>query len=182
MEILIVGSLLVALMVYVSTKIKKAAALAYEPEHVEKPDFRIEKPAGFMYPLNAETEFPFEAYSKQYGDRGTRNIWRARIRLRTSEGLNIRKIIRELEEAGESNVSEKVLGDLPGGQIGSIVRTIVEDDEVEYRILRKIVADKGAGRTYELKTTILSPYVDEYNDKICEMMKSFELKTLVQHD
>ncbi len=176
MEIIIVGVLFVALMVYVSTRVKRAAAQAYEPETVEKGDFRIEKPAGFMYPLNAETEFPFEAYSRQFGDRETRNIWRARIRLRTAEGLKIRKIVSELGESGEKVLSEKVLDDLPAGQIGSIVRTEKVEDGVEYRVLRKILADKADGKTYELKTTILAPWAEEYNDDICRMMKSFELK------
>lgn len=176
MEIIIVGVLFVALMVYVSTRVKRAAAEAYEPETVEKSGFRIEKPAGFMYPINAETEFPFEAYSRQFGDRGMRNIWRARVRLHTSDGLNIRKIVNGLEEAGEKILSEKVLDDLPDGQIGSIVRTEKVDDEVKYRVLRKILADKAAGKTYELRTTILAPWAEEYNDDVCRMMKSFELR------
>jgi hypothetical protein len=174
MEILIIGVLLVAVMVYVSTKIKKAAAREFEPETVEKEDFRLEKPGGFLYPLNKENDFAYEAYSKTYGDKGTRNIWRARTRLRVSDGLNIRKLINEIKK-DEIDFSEKVLDDLPEGQIGSIVRTSKEDDDVDYRVLRKIVGNKSTNKTYELKTTILCPYEDEYTDDICEMMRSFEL-------
>ncbi|NNE68192.1 MAG: hypothetical protein HKN33_16630 [Pyrinomonadaceae bacterium] len=176
MEIIILGVLLVAVMVYVSTKIKRAAARAYEPETVEKEDFRVEKPAGFLYPLNAETEFPYEAYSKTYGERGTRNIWRARTRLRVSDGLNVRKIINEIKRSSETSFSEKVMDDLPENQIGSIIRTQKEENEVEYKLLRKIVGNKKTNKTYELRTTLLCPYEEEYVDDICEMMRSFELK------
>lgn len=167
--------MLVGLMVFVSTRIKRAAAEAYEPETIDKTEFAIEKPQGFLYPLNAETEFPFEAYSSDYGERGTRNIWRARTRLRLSDGLNVRKIIDEARQS-ETGLSEKKLEDLPDGQIGSILRSYKDEDEIEYRILRKIVGDKTANQTWELRTTILSQYEDQYTDKACEMMASFELK------
>ena len=176
MEIIILGVLLVAAMVYVSTKIKRSAAKAFESETVEKEDFRLEKPAGFLYPLNAETEFPYEAYSKTYGERGTRNIWRARTRLRVSDGLNVRKIINEIKSGTETSFSEKVMDDLPESQIGSIVRTQKEEDEVEYKLLRKIMGNKSTNKTYELRTTLLCPYEEEFVDDICEMMRSFELK------
>lgn len=176
MEIIIIGVLLVAVMVYVSTRIKRTAATAYKPEVVEKEDFRIEKPGGFLYPLNAESEFAYEAYSRTYGERGTRNIWRARTRMRTSNGLNIRKIVNEIKNSGETAFSEKVLDDLPENQVGSIVRTEKAEDDVDYKILRKIVGSKTANKTYELKTTLLCPFEDEYTDDICEMMRSFTLK------
>ena len=176
MEILIIGGIVVALMVYASTKIKRAAAQAYQPETVETDDFKIEKPEGFLYPINAESEFPFEAYSQTYGEKGTRNIWRARTRLRTSPGLNVRSIISEISSSGETGLSEKRLDNLPESQVGSIVRTWKEEDEIRYRVLRKIVADKNRNVTYELKTTILQPYEDEFTDRACEMMHSFELK------
>ena len=176
MEIIILGVLLVGLMVYVSTKIKRTAAKAYEPETVENDDFRIEKPAGFLYPLNSDSEFPFEAYSKTYGERGTRNIWRARTRLRVSDGLNVRKTIKSISDSAETDLSEKVMDDLPDDQIGSIVRTHKVEDEVAYKVLRKIVGDKKTNRTYELRTTILSPYEEEFTDKACDMMRSFEIK------
>ncbi|MDH3530324.1 MAG: hypothetical protein OEQ28_12230, partial [Acidobacteriota bacterium] len=115
------------------------------------------------------------AYSKTYGERATRNIWRARTRLRVTDGLNIRKLINDIKSGRETALSEKVLDDLPEGQIGSIVRTDFEEDEVEYKILRKIVGSKLKNKTYELKTTILRPYEDEYTEDICEMMRSFEL-------
>ena len=41
MEIFIVGVAVVALMVYVSTKIKRSAAAAFEREEIEEEDFSL---------------------------------------------------------------------------------------------------------------------------------------------
>jgi hypothetical protein len=67
MEILIVGVIFVALMVYVSTKIKKSAASAFEQELIEKEDFKLIKPEGFISPIDENSDFAFEAYTKEFG-------------------------------------------------------------------------------------------------------------------
>ena len=174
--IIIGGIVLVIIMVITSTKIKKNAALAFDREMVEKEDFRLEKPEGFLYPLNSDSGFPFEAYSKTYGDKETRNIWRARIRLRTSEGLNLHKLVNEIKSSNENFISEKEFDDLPERQKGTIIRTEKTEDEIGYKILRKVLQNKNRKITYELKTTILEPYGEEFADRACEMMQSFVVK------
>ncbi len=174
--IVILGLIIVAVMVIVSTKIKKSAAAAFEPETIEKDDFRIEKAEGFLYPLRDKPEFPFEAYSKLYGERSTRNIWQARVRLRISDGLNLQKLVKEIKKSDERFISQKFFDDVPEGQKGTITRTEKTENEVDYKVLRKIVQSKKQGKTYELRTTILEPYADEYTEKACEMMESFEVK------
>lgn len=66
MELLIPGLILVALMVYASTRIKKSAARAYEPETIETEEFVIQKPEEFLHNLNADPGSIFEAYSKGF--------------------------------------------------------------------------------------------------------------------
>src|SRR4051812_17512027 len=68
MEILIIGILVVALMAYASTKIKKSAQVAYELEVFENEAFTITKPEGFIIPYNEKSPHLFEAYSKDFGD------------------------------------------------------------------------------------------------------------------
>ncbi|MGI8669436.1 MAG: hypothetical protein ACR2J3_06235 [Aridibacter sp.] len=174
--IVIIGIIIVIIMVITSTKIKKSAAAAFESEIVEKDDFRIEKAEGFLYPIREKPDFPFEAYSKLYGERSTRNIWQARIRLRISDGLNLQKLIKEIKKSDEKFISQKNFDDVPEGQKGTIIRTEKTENEVDYKVLRKIVQSKKQGKTYELKTTILEPFGGEYTNKACEMMESFEVK------
>src|SRR6185436_16743158 len=66
MEILIPGLALVALMVYVSTRIKRSAAKAFDQEVVETDEFTITKPEGLFIPTDA-TDLAFAAYSKDFG-------------------------------------------------------------------------------------------------------------------
>ncbi|MEZ5306417.1 MAG: hypothetical protein R2684_04650 [Pyrinomonadaceae bacterium] len=176
MDIVILGILLVAAMVFISTRIKRAAAAAFEPESVEMDDFHINKPAGFLYPLNRESEFPFEAYSREYGERRTRNIWRARTRLRVSDGLNIRKVIADAKEAGEDILAEEQETALGEGLLCSIVKSKFSEDEISYERYRRIIADKKRNKTYELRSTLLHPFEDDYREDIETMSRSFELK------
>ena len=176
MEILIIGGILVLIMVIVSTKIKKSAAAAYQPEFVEKEDFSIEKPEGFLYPLHDPPDYHFEAYSKVYGERSTRNIWRARTRLRIHRDTDLKKFVDEIKKGIESIDSRKQFDDLPEGQKGLILRSSKTEDEVDYKVLRKIVEVVEERKIYDLKTTLLEPYSEEYTDRVCEMMRSFVVK------
>ena len=181
MEILIIGGIIVLIMVIVSTKVKSSAAEAFRPEVVAKDGFIIEKPEGFMYPLRDKPDFPFEAYSKLFGEKMTRNIWRARTRLRITDGANLQKLVDEIKSDEEENfVSEKILSDLPDGKKGIIIRTEKTesdfDDNVDYKIFRKIIESDKHGKTYELRSTLLKAYAEEYTDRICRMMESFRLK------
>jgi hypothetical protein len=65
MELLIPGLLLVAFMVWASTRIKKTAAAAFDPETIETGEFIIQKPEGFLHNLNGDPKYIFEAYSKE---------------------------------------------------------------------------------------------------------------------
>lgn len=68
MEILIPGLIIVALMVYASTRIKRNAAAAFDPEAIETDDLVIQKPEGFLHNLNGDPKFAFEAYSKDFSE------------------------------------------------------------------------------------------------------------------
>ncbi len=175
MEILIIGGILVAIMVVASTKIKKSAAAAFKPETIETEEFSIEKPDGFLYPLRDVPDFPFEAYSKQYGERSTRNIWQARVRLRIFEDTNLKKFSAELADGPETIDSEKNLDDLPEGQSGIIIRSSKSENDVDYKVLRKVVESNNR-KIYELKTTLIESSSEEYTNRICEMMRSFLVK------
>ncbi len=99
MELLIPGLILVALMVYASTRIKKITAQAFEAETIETDEFSIQKPDGFLHNLNGDPKYIFEAYSKEYSKAndklrvGTATI----IRL---ENTSIDDVVDELSQTG----------------------------------------------------------------------------------
>ena len=67
MELLIPGLLLVALMVYASTRIKRTAAEAFEPETIETDVFVLEKPEEFLNVINHDLALELQAYSREFG-------------------------------------------------------------------------------------------------------------------
>ncbi|HEX8736655.1 MAG TPA: hypothetical protein VF721_15090 [Pyrinomonadaceae bacterium] len=146
MEIFILGLILVALMAYVSTRIKKSAARAFEKETIETEDFSIVKPEGFLNPLNDNSEYAFEAYSKDFGENDA-----AEFRKMTAR-------IYKNPERGE---------DLPD-------ETEKTEKGVTIQTFRKIL--KTDEKSYELEISVLKDYREEYFDKINEMLNSFSLK------
>ena len=169
MEILIVGSIIVALMVYASTKIKKQAALAYEPEVIETDDFIIEKPQGFLHPLNGEPGLAFEAYTKEFGTGEGRFLHQARAELSAAGGKKLSRAAADIREAADEIVLEAKLGG--GGLRIDTIETVGEASVEAFYDLQ----EKG-GRVYCLRIAVLSERKDEYMSRILEMRESFQLK------
>jgi hypothetical protein len=151
MEILILGVLLVALMAYVSTRIKKSAAQAFERETIETEDFRLVKPEGYLHVLGGDSEFAFEAYSKEFGEDGG-----AAAKMRRSEA---RVKVYENPAVNQS----------AGGAESEETR-----NGVPVRIFRKML--QNGSRTFELEISVLREYEAEFSDKAQEMLDSFQLK------
>jgi hypothetical protein len=147
MEILILGIILVALMAYVSTRIKKSAARAFEREVVEAEDFSIVKPEGFLSPAGENSENAFEAYSKDFGENDAAAEYRkATVKIYKKSGQSERL-------PSESEKTEK----------GVTIQTF-----------RKML--KNNEKSYELEISVLKDYREQYFDKINEMLSSFSVK------
>jgi hypothetical protein len=74
MELLIPGLILVGLMVYASTRIKRNAAQAFEQETIETAEYTLTKPAGMLQVINGDPGLAFEAYSKEIGTVGRKDF------------------------------------------------------------------------------------------------------------
>jgi hypothetical protein len=171
MEILIVGLILVGFMVYASTRIKRTAAQAFEPETVETDDFTIEKPAGFLHVLNGDPALSFEAYSKETGVDDASRFRAARAALRIYEKRTLDYASKAVKESSKivSDTSEVVDGQKYRGMEGSS-----EEKEVEFRELYKL-AEKD-GRVFEFKLSILKTAEPEVLQRSEAMIGSFRLK------
>lgn len=176
MEILIIGSIFVALMVYVSTKIKKSAAAAYEPETIETDEFFIEKPEGFLHPLRDRSEFAFEAYTDTYGEGAARSIWRAQARIKVYSDKKIKNVIADLKKNADKILSEKFVKDAPAKQKIFVIESERIEDEHKRHEFWKIVEDLRSKKVYELKISVLNNYLEEYADKTETMLDSFTVK------
>src|SRR5687768_214257 len=133
MELLIPGLILVALMVYVSTRIKKSAARAYEVETVDTPEFHIEKPDGMLNPLNDQSPYAFEAYSRDFGRDGNGNIRQLAADLCVIENASAAEVIETINASSGGSTAERNEG-------GAF---IIETQQPPTRIYYKIIESRG---------------------------------------
>lgn len=154
MELLVPGLILVAVMVYVSTRIKRSAAAAYEAETIETEYFSIRKPEGFIAVADPRPPLLFEAYTKEYGvgDRENDRLTTATVR-KSAEVPELSSIISEWH-IGEDQVVE--------GREGA-------------RHLARRISETAGGRFILEIRSVIEPE-GENARKIEEMLRGFEVK------
>ncbi len=168
MEILIPGLLLVALMVYASTKIKKNAAAAYEEERIEKAEYSIIKPEGMIIPVGSNTGVIFEAYSRDFG---------------IDEAGEIRQITAEIRRHPDAEINEIKASVIDGFEIldetagKTGVHNTVQIEFLKYERgaerheTVKLIESYGA--VTELRVSALTVHDDINLSKVATMLDSF---------
>ena len=176
MEIFIVGIFVVALMVYVSTRIKKSAAQAYEPEMIEAEDYRINKPAGFINPVNDDSPFEFEAYTKDFGTDEAKNFRQARAKLRAISDSSFDAVCKYAKQSAGKITSKNFSENVARGQRVFLLEAEGTEDNVPIFSAWKIVESRERRKIYELQISVLQEYKTEFADEIAEMIESFVVK------
>jgi len=172
MELLIPGLILVALMVWASTRIKKNAAAAFEPETVENEHFVIHKPEGFLHVLNDDSGLAFRSYSKEFGKVGDRDVRRATIEIERNVGTTVDEMKKRIEAQAESISSFETY--LDGGEKAAWLITTDVVDGGEFEIFRKLVTRGTA--VWETRGTALSDHRNEFAEKIEAALESVRVK------
>jgi len=169
MEILILGVILVALMVFVSTKIKKSAAQAFEQEAIETEDFKITKPKGFINPINEDSAVAFEAYTKELGENEAKNFRQAQANLRIIRDSNFEAVCGNAKASADKILSESAFEN-PRVYL-------LESERIEKGVSIisswKIVENIQKRKIYELKISIIEAYREDYATRANEMINSF---------
>jgi hypothetical protein len=169
MEILIPGLLLVALMVYASTRIKRTAAEAFESETIETDDFVIQKPEGMLNIVNGDPRFVFEAYARDYGK---------------EDAAEVRQVTAELMVTDRS--LDVTLADAKADGFSSEFSEVV--DGVKYHIVEAETENKGNavvatykiasknGKSYRMLVKRLGESDEENTRRAANVLDGFELK------
>ena len=167
MEILILGLILVAVMVYASTKIKKRAAEAFEPESIETPAYSLQKPEGFLHVIDSP-DHDFEAYSREFNE-GDFRVRRAKIEVEVFPDSNPQSIAESI--AQNARRSEVI------SESDSILTVEADEEANETRrfVVYKLVSGRNA--VYQLRFAVINEHREEYREKINETLESFILKT-----
>lgn len=171
MELLIPGLILVALMVYASTRIKKTAAQAFEAESIETDVFEIEKPDGFLSVINGDPELEFEAYSREFGSDGAENVRQARAEIRVFEKSSLDAAASKVKAAAKvvSDVSEII-----GERKYRLIET--ESSEKGIRILEFYKFAASGPNICQLKVIALEETNADIARKIEIIVASFGVK------
>lgn len=146
MEIWIVGIIIVGLMIYVSTKIKKASKQAYARETFETEEFKIIKPDDFLIPVEEDSPYVFEARSKEFGSEDVRDFYQCRAVVTAKEGVAAPKTYEEsrTEKGAELYSYNKILS--------------------------------GGNKHFHLEIDVLAEFKEKYQSRIDEMLSSFAVK------
>lgn len=176
MEILIVGGALVALMVYVSTRIKKSAAQAYERENVEKEGFVLVKPEGFIIPVIENPEYAFEARSKDYGEEEGDMFPQAEIKLKTFSGLIFDEVCQNARRSLDKVTSEKVFRNKLPEQNVFLIEGEKTENKALFYLFHKIVESEDQAKIYDLKISVLQENREQFSDRISEAISGFQVK------
>ena len=172
MELLIPGLILVALMVYASTRIKKTAALAFEPETIETDEFVIKKPEGFLNVIGGDPQYAFEAYSKDFGAAPAEDVRQATVTIKVADAATVDEAVANLTLAGDVIVSDA--GEVVSGLRYRLVETTETEKGITLRCFHKI-AEKN-GKLYQLEIKALAETGPQFMRTIQAMLASFELR------
>lgn len=172
MEILVPGLILVALMVYASTRIKKSAARAYEAETIETDDFIIQKPEGFLNVIGGDPHYAFEAYSKEFGPEGAEDIRRATATMTIRKGITQDRVAANLIGSGITKISD--MSEVVDGVRYRNFEIKRKEKSNTFRVYYKL-AEKNE-KVYELEINALKETTDEFVRNIEIMKDSFILK------
>lgn len=172
MELLIPGLILVAFMVWASTRIKKNAAAAFDAEIVRTDEFSIRKPEGFLHVLNDSSGLAFRAYSKEFGKIGNREVRRATIEVEEHPDTKIDQVKRTIEGISESIELFEAYQD--GGERAARLASTQVVDGGQYHVVRKLVT--RGGKVVELRGMVLSDHRDEFIDALESASDSFKVK------
>lgn len=158
-------------MVYASTKIKKTAAAAFEPETIETDEFVVEKPEGFLNVLNHDPALDLDMYSRDFGVENTANIKQARVEMRHYRVCTMNEAIKMIKENAtiKSDIAEI---------INERKYRLVEAERIEkgigYREIYKLT--ESGPDVFELKAIVLEDASDEISQKADGIVLSFIVK------
>jgi hypothetical protein len=156
-------------MIYVSTRIKRSAAGAYDRETIETEEFSVTKPEGFIIMDSDEPEAIFAAYSKEYGTGDADAVRRVTAKLRVWTDRSVAAVRDAVAEGASEIVDEQHLSD---GSLILETRSNLEGVQLEneYRIAER------NGKTFEISVSALAETRADDQKDIDELLTSFELK------
>ena len=169
----------IALLLFISTRIRKSASAAFVPETINKNDFVIFKPEGYLTPIDEVTDYPFEAFTREVGERKAGRMRKSTAKLEIYDGLQFEEIREQTREKFPEIVSEILYDGVPKGQQICLIesREPENDEELVGKLyFHKIIESKPKGKTYDLEVMVLEAHIEDFEDRKNRLIESFNLK------
>ena len=167
MELLIPGLILVALMVWASTKIKKTAADAFQEELIETDAYSLRKPEGFLHVIGDE-HHELMAYSREYGKGDNTGVRQATIELDILKDTSLENVTEWIQQ---SAISSEVTS---RSETEAELNSEETANESTIHAVYRIVAKRDG--VYRLRFAALPEHKDDYLRRIDETFESFTIK------
>ena len=168
--------LFITVLLFISSRIRRVANRAFDPEIIETPEFKINKPEGYLHPLNNDSGLPFEAYSRELGEKGGGRLRKSLVKMSVNDGLNFSKVLKSAKQNADNIYSETIPEKVPQGQKICLLEGYKTEDDIKRAVFHKIVESRNQNKTYNLEVTVLEANEDEYIPKASELINSFTVK------
>ncbi len=169
----------IAVLLLISTRVRKSASAAFEPETINKNDFIIFKPEGYLTPIDEATDYPFEAFTREVGERNAGRMRKSMAKLEIYDGLQFEEIREKTREKFSEVVSEIIYDGVPKGQQICLIESREpenDEDAVGKLYFHKIIESKPKGKTYDLEVMVLEAHAEDFGDRKDRLIESFNLK------
>ena len=164
MEIWIIGIPLVALMVYLSTRVKKMANQAYAEELIEREGFALIKPEGFIFLETPAEGLAFQAESKAFGENeATETIREASASVVIRSG-DVKEAVRTATGSSNTEVISQTVDDCA-------IRIKENVGDAVLHVFRRIM-NVDDYRFVELTVRVLDESLDEFENAAKAMIRS----------
>lgn len=168
MEILIPGLILVALMAWASTRIKKRAADAFEAELIETDNYSLRKPEGFLHVIG-DPQHDFSAHTREFGGDEDSQVRLGTIEIDILQDSSLPAVRDSIRQGAErSDVRREAEG----------VCEIVASEAANQSPLTAFYKIVRNGRAvYRLRFAVVAEHKTEFSRKIDKTLDSFKVKT-----
>jgi hypothetical protein len=164
MEIWIIGIPLVALMVYLSTRVKKMANQAYAEELIEREGFALIKPEGFIFLETPAEGFAFQAESKAFGENETTETIREASASVVIENGDVKSAVKAATGSTDTEVISQTADDC-------VIRIKENVGDAVLHVFRRIM-NIDDERFAELTVSVLDESLDEFENAARAMVRS----------
>lgn len=169
----------IGILIFISSRVRNAASVAFEPEAVDKKDFRIFKPEGYLTPIDAASDYPFEAFTREVGERKAGRLRKSTAKMEIYDGLRFEEIREKTRETFPEILSETIYDGVPEGQEICLIEAKEPEnteDSVGKLFFHKIIESKPQRKTYDLEIMVLEAHIEEFELRKNRLIESFQVK------